>query len=189
MTDRRAGASLPQSQKNIECSYKFLEMFASNGKLHILYGMRGAFFERASNVLSSSNVLQPTKKTNSLNKMALPTFSAVQKVVFITVVLAIIFAPCESESQKLCGSKLTDALKLVCRNKYNMVGKKSVTISDYYDDDAYNFDSFDTMPFLNKLYAGVISPNVRRIRQGIVNECCKKPCSLTELSAYCYTGN
>lgn len=59
------------------------------------------------------------------SQMALPTFSAVQKVVFITVVLALIFAPCESESQKLCGSKLTDALKLVCRNKYNMVGKKS----------------------------------------------------------------
>lgn len=41
-------------------------------------------------------------------------------------------------------------------------------------------------PFMKKLAAAALSPtSFRRIRRGIHDECCRKSCTMNELTSYC----
>ncbi|XP_045479306.1 insulin-like [Harmonia axyridis] len=92
------------------------------------------------------------------------------------------------ENRGLCGSRLVDTLAIVCNYHYNSpVNKKSVKwnleeASDYSDD--YNTNAL-TAPGYHWLDNDLNLFIPVRHQRGIVEECCKKPCSLSELKSYC----
>ncbi|KAJ3657681.1 hypothetical protein Zmor_009468 [Zophobas morio] len=90
-----------------------------------------------------------------------------------------------------CGSKLASALALVCNGKYNSPSKKSFDDLLAYDEYNEFFPSetdedtqFD-FPFLQKGAANSLLPMRFRKSKGIVDECCRKPCTLKHLELYC----
>lgn len=71
-------------------------------------------------------------------------------------------------------------------------------IDEYaYNDQSAPYDElalqYQALPFLAKLApATAHRPRVRRdwtTRRGVYDECCKKPCSITELRSYCKRKN
>ncbi|RZC41225.1 LIRP [Asbolus verrucosus] len=90
-----------------------------------------------------------------------------------------------------CGPKLTETLALVCQGKYNSPSKKSITDLMAYNEYDELFpsesdeDSQLDFPFLQKETANSFLPIRLRRKVGIVDECCKKPCSIRHLSLYC----
>ncbi|KAL5288932.1 ins.2 family protein [Megaselia abdita] len=94
---------------------------------------------------------------------------------------------------RLCGESLTKTLTKLCVNGFYSNVKKSVP--ETYDDDLAvenNFEdeggllpfypNFDDKIFTNK---GSLLSKYRRRRNGIVNECCRKQCSINTLLSYC----
>uniref|UniRef100_T1GAC2 Insulin-like domain-containing protein n=1 Tax=Megaselia scalaris TaxID=36166 RepID=T1GAC2_MEGSC len=101
----------------------------------------------------------------------------------------------EGGKVRLCGRLLTSTLQNLCVNGlYTNLKKKSVPETTYDDDVSVdgNFDSegdmapfypsFDDKIFMNK---GSMLSKWRRRRNGIVNECCHKQCSINTLLTYC----
>ncbi|KAK2717734.1 insulin-like [Artemia franciscana] len=76
--------------------------------------------------------------------------------------------PMEKRSKPLCGRYLVDALKMICKGSYAGPGKRSVYSTDSEE------PSFDNT-FLST-----------RVRRGVVDDCCKRYCTYSELSSYCY---
>jgi insulin len=89
-----------------------------------------------------------------------------------------------------CGSKLSEALYMVCKGSYNSPTKKSMNDLFAYEYDYFPSESDEDnqldFPFLERDTANSFLPiRSRRRRAGIVNECCRNPCTLQHLSLYC----
>ncbi|XP_018572613.1 LIRP-like [Anoplophora glabripennis] len=88
---------------------------------------------------------------------------------------------------RYCGSHLTNTLSMVCRGRYPSYDKKSYgdgfSYNEYEGDYNDISDNDVDFPFLSKEYSRFFVP--QKIRRGIVDECCHKPCSINELRNYC----
>ncbi|XP_067613080.1 probable insulin-like peptide 5 [Eurosta solidaginis] len=89
--------------------------------------------------------------------------------------------------QPVCGPALDMMLDSICENGFNMKFKKSIE----WHDNTENADKlpfqFGSFPFLAKIHGGQIDTlaKTRRRREGVYDECCRKPCTYNELLSYC----
>ncbi|TRZ00967.1 hypothetical protein DNTS_021543 [Danionella cerebrum] len=78
-------------------------------------------------------------------------------------------------SQHLCGSNLVDALYLVCGSRGFFFSNRSrrdlETLLDLAD-----YDVVESEPLKEK---------VMKMKRGIVEQCCHKPCTIFHLEDYC----
>ncbi|XP_012287301.1 LIRP [Orussus abietinus] len=114
---------------------------------------------------------------------------------------------------KYCGRHLSTALQLVCKGNYNSMFKKSIresgtetdTEAAEYEDDVGPNEVEPAEPFLSRTVAlamamAMASPRAggrgrwlgdrdrdrfRRAARGVHDECCLKPCSISQLASYC----
>ncbi|XP_044255143.1 LIRP-like [Tribolium madens] len=95
-----------------------------------------------------------------------------------------------------CGTKLAETLAMLCKGNYyspnpNPTKKSTNDIFAYNEYDEYFPNESDDenqidFPFLQKESVNSFLPiRFRRTRVGIVDECCRKPCTLKHLSLYC----
>ncbi|XP_044748903.1 insulin-like isoform X1 [Coccinella septempunctata] len=113
----------------------------------------------------------------------------------VTVVVCAIFAsrsscsPYKHENRGLCGTRLVETMAMVCNYHYNApMNKKSVNwnledASDYTDDYSQNSLNGGVYRWFDNIDANSFIPI--RHQRGIVEECCKKPCSISVLRSYC----
>uniref|UniRef100_A0A646QDY2 Bombyxin C-1 n=1 Tax=Hemiscolopendra marginata TaxID=943146 RepID=A0A646QDY2_9MYRI len=86
-----------------------------------------------------------------------------------------------SGNRRYCGSRLSDALEAVCKGEYQKpTNLKRMSIGRYLglrrnSDSDWSFSSPD--------FSDTIFTN-RQLR-GVVDECCKNPCSYRQLTSYC----
>ncbi|KAF4522091.1 hypothetical protein B566_EDAN004076 [Ephemera danica] len=92
------------------------------------------------------------------------------------------------QAAQYCGRKLSDALHLVCRGRYNVpLYKKSAPDTPYWlvppsplEEEPIKF------PFRPRSLAAAFMPGaLRRRTRGAYDECCVKGCSLKEMLNYC----
>ncbi|XP_059620044.1 LIRP-like isoform X2 [Phlebotomus argentipes] len=98
----------------------------------------------------------------------------------------------ERTRRKLCGKMLSTTLATVCQNEYNTMQKKSFDDDDYaFADQPQSIDDLPlkvpNFPLLSRMMSNSMRPGqFRRFRrQGIIDECCRKSCSMSELRGYC----
>ncbi|XP_068918212.1 LIRP-like [Tenebrio molitor] len=118
------------------------------------------------------------------------------RVTFVFFLLNIIYVWCTphmasfmNKREVFCGPKLSDALALVCRGNYNPPSKKSMNdllTYNTYDElfPSENDDDLD-FPFIQKEAANSFLPMRFARSRGVVDECCKKPCTYRHLTLYC----
>ncbi|KAJ8948990.1 hypothetical protein NQ318_023014 [Aromia moschata] len=111
------------------------------------------------------------------------------RTIFILMVLNIAYI-CGSpylnvmraKRSRVCGSELRKMLHLVCRGNYASPQKKSY---DYdYDSEYRSRKPERDYPFVPKEWATSFIPQRLR-RDGVVNECCYKSCSIEEMQTFC----
>ncbi|XP_060859204.1 LOW QUALITY PROTEIN: bombyxin E-1-like [Metopolophium dirhodum] len=88
-----------------------------------------------------------------------------------------------------CGSKLADIMKALCKSNYNgpNLQKRSQVDSDVWDyKDLEDYNAID-YPYLPKKEAISFMPSrlLRSFKRSIIDECCDRPCYLSELKTYC----
>ncbi|XP_012159441.1 LIRP [Ceratitis capitata] len=113
-----------------------------------------------------------------------------------TLLVCVQRSACE---QSVCGPALDSVLSTICENGFNTKFKKSLEWDDlgkndldknYLDtkdlDDEMIFP-YAAFPFLAKIHGGQVDTvaKSRRRREGVYDECCRKPCKMSELRAYC----
>ncbi|XP_055915202.1 probable insulin-like peptide 3 [Eupeodes corollae] len=92
--------------------------------------------------------------------------------------------------QKLCGKKLNYTLALICRFGYGAKLRRSieplenVDKTNEDDDSPQSDDAIAELPFFKKFQMSALA-KIRRKRNGIADECCLKPCTISELRLYC----
>ncbi|XP_060660606.1 probable insulin-like peptide 5 [Drosophila nasuta] len=90
---------------------------------------------------------------------------------------------------QVCGSALSDTLFLYCRGQFSglPVHKRgSLDLFDYVEQQPGNeLDLDDTMTHLSHGPAASSVLATRRLHRGVVDECCRKPCTYAEMSNYC----
>lgn len=127
--------------------------------------------------------------------------SAVKSILLRTVIFLqiLLIVTAHTGERRICGQQLTEALQYACRHRYaspTMNEKRSDTDYAYLSDeplaDSSPF-SYQSMPFLanfGSAAAALRAPRVRRdywyLQRGVVDECCRKPCSAHQLKSYCY---
>nr|QHB80549.1 insulin like peptide [Carabus violaceus] len=95
-----------------------------------------------------------------------------------------------------CGSTLSDMLSMVCQGRYNTkFHKKSSYAIESDSDEDYGYvqqqqpyleDTMLQFPYRTRANAAsLISGTFRRYTRGIIDECCRKPCSIKEMRSYC----
>ncbi|XP_055689823.1 LIRP-like isoform X2 [Lutzomyia longipalpis] len=93
--------------------------------------------------------------------------------------------------RRLCGTKLSQTLALVCENEYNTMQKKSFDDDYAFADQPQTIDDLPmkvpNLPLISRLMGNSMRPAMfRRFRrQGIIDECCRKSCTYSELKGYC----
>ncbi|KAJ8948989.1 hypothetical protein NQ318_023013 [Aromia moschata] len=116
------------------------------------------------------------------------------RTIFIIMILNVTYICCSpylnhvwTKRSRLCGPRLTEALRMVCRGEYASRDKKSFAdILEYHDYDTehpFHYVERD-YPFVPKEWATSVIPQRLR-RNGVVDECCYKSCSIKELQSYC----
>ncbi|XP_065159272.1 LIRP [Atheta coriaria] len=97
------------------------------------------------------------------------------KILLALLCLGLVFAFPHDTQQKLdeaekriqyCGTKLSTTISIVCHGYYN----------------SYITDRPTAQPFINPREAKAM---LRRKRRGIINECCRNSCTITELKSFC----
>nr|P33719.1 RecName: Full=Bombyxin A-2 homolog; Contains: RecName: Full=Bombyxin A-2 homolog B chain; Contains: RecName: Full=Bombyxin A-2 homolog A chain; Flags: Precursor [Samia cynthia]BAA03021.1 Samia bombyxin homolog A-2 [Samia ricini] len=96
------------------------------------------------------------------------------QVLFLIVVLAVM-ASGDDTAHVYCGRRLATMLLYVCDNQYQV--KRPPYISS--ENEGYGWK------WLERQRARQLD-EARGKRQGIVEECCNKPCTENELLGYCY---
>ncbi|XP_003240930.1 bombyxin C-2-like [Acyrthosiphon pisum] len=91
--------------------------------------------------------------------------------------------------QQYCGSRLADIMKVICKSNYNgpNLRKRSQIDSDVWDyKDLEDYNAID-YPYLPKKEAMSFMPSrlLRSFKRSIIDECCNRPCYLSELKTYC----
>ncbi|XP_012159442.1 LIRP-like [Ceratitis capitata] len=109
----------------------------------------------------------------------------------ISALLLILLATLEQSSsdQTLCGPTIDMVLSTVCENGFNTRFKKSMEWRAQENSaagDELPF-AYESTPFLAKIHGGQVDTvaKSRRRRQGVYDECCRKPCRMSELISYC----
>lgn len=98
--------------------------------------------------------------------------------------------PRDLSLETYCGNTLSSKLSLVCQGRYNtlqklppVVYRKRDTISKPYYKNADPAPS--ELPIISREEANMFLRERRRVRRGITDECCKKPCTLDEIKSFC----
>ncbi|CAD7003686.1 unnamed protein product [Ceratitis capitata] len=108
---------------------------------------------------------------------------------FAVILLSLATLRSSFGDQTLCGPTIDMVLSTVCENGFNTRFKKSL---EWRDQD--NTSMVDELPLANgnlalfaKIHAGQVDTvaKSRRRRQGVYDECCRKPCRMSELTSYC----
>ncbi|XP_027838558.1 LIRP [Aphis gossypii] len=113
-------------------------------------------------------------------------------ILLLTLVIKIVIANANLQlpSRQYCGSSLANIMQIVCKNKYNgpSHGKKRNEIDsdvlDYKDLEDYNAIDY---PYQSRQEAMLFMPTriVRSSKRTIIDECCRRPCLISELKSYC----
>ncbi|XP_013117616.1 probable insulin-like peptide 3 [Stomoxys calcitrans] len=120
------------------------------------------------------------------------------KLLSILVIFAVLYES-HGEGSRFCGPNLAQILEMVCYNGYNgmIMNKKSGNKVVHHDMDILNkFNEInDESPFnsdslLNDLlYGNHVQALAKTRRQrhltGVYDECCRKSCTMEELTGYC----
>ncbi|XP_055921756.1 bombyxin A-3 homolog [Eupeodes corollae] len=105
----------------------------------------------------------------------------------LVIIICITTKPSQGD-QTFCGRNLSDTLDLLCINGFGTKKtKKSIDPMVYSPEGSEVYETtfeFDEFPFLTMFQANSLA-KIRRTREGIANECCKKPCSVEKLKLYC----
>ncbi|XP_046666831.1 bombyxin A-2 homolog [Homalodisca vitripennis] len=121
----------------------------------------------------------PDVVDNSIDKCTASRHGCLLDMWRTAVVVCLLLAVCVEGAQnwlqkrsrlQVCGEQLTQSLMVICDNKYN---KRNQLTSDLYP---------ESSPWWSRSRAVSL---MTRVRRGVVDECCDKPCSLRELSSYC----
>ncbi|XP_012265008.1 LIRP [Athalia rosae] len=93
----------------------------------------------------------------------------------------------QNTQNKYCGKNLSNALQLLCNGVYAQMFKKGGQEMEM-DDYPYGYD--DSYPFRTRASANAMmgrfgGGRFRRQSRGVHDECCVKPCSVSELTSYC----
>ncbi|CAG9856896.1 unnamed protein product [Phyllotreta striolata] len=95
---------------------------------------------------------------------------------------------------KYCGKNIIRAITLECQNRAHLLHRETRTFPktnifnydlDYMNGVSDSFDDDSSYPFIGKSYGLSLLPNKERRRAGIVEECCEKGCTRSELGQYC----
>ncbi|XP_050536529.1 insulin-like [Daktulosphaira vitifoliae] len=91
--------------------------------------------------------------------------------------------------QQYCGSQLADIMKVVCRGIYNEKRNQMENDAEFWDyKELEDYNAID-YPFRSKREAMSFMPLSRSLRAAkkskIIEECCYKPCWISELKGYC----
>ncbi|CAI6355469.1 unnamed protein product [Macrosiphum euphorbiae] len=111
-------------------------------------------------------------------------------VLLLALVIKIVTANVrlQRSPQHYCGSKLADIMKALCNTKYNVPKgqKRSETDFDLWDyKDLEDYNAID-LPYLKKEEMSFMPSRFRRsVKRSIIDECCRRPCYLSELKSYC----
>ncbi|XP_018789560.1 PREDICTED: LIRP-like [Bactrocera latifrons] len=94
-----------------------------------------------------------------------------------------------SAQQAVCGPAIDAALSIMCENGFNTKFKKSLEWDGLANAEPEELSPFGMMnfPFLGRNHGGHVDTvaKTRRRREGVYDECCRKPCSYSELLSYC----
>ncbi|KAE9526818.1 hypothetical protein AGLY_013466 [Aphis glycines] len=109
-------------------------------------------------------------------------------ILLLTLIIKIVIANANLQlpSRQYCGSSLANIMQIVCKNKYNgpSHGKKRNEIDsdvlDYKDLEDYNAIDY---PYQPRQEAMLFMPTriVRSSKRTIIDECCRRPCLISEL--------
>ena len=107
-----------------------------------------------------------------------------------------------SNAGTYCGSRLSEALKLMCNGHYNSyfkvkkqpgtfedrnsyrVGRVKQLVEQYWSPPA-QMAPLAPLPFRERLRAAALLEGRPRFRRGVFDECCSKSCTMDELMSYC----
>ncbi|XP_050435788.1 LIRP-like [Adelges cooleyi] len=112
---------------------------------------------------------------------------------YLSLLSVVLIFKIVSANQRLqyCGSRLADVLSTLCHGQYNEKSKRNQLDSDMWDykeledynEIYYPFRSKrDAMSFIT--YKQPTSKNNK-----IIEECCIKPCDMSEIKSYCQNSN
>ncbi|XP_017491456.1 PREDICTED: probable insulin-like peptide 1 [Rhagoletis zephyria] len=89
----------------------------------------------------------------------------------------------------VCGPAIDAVLDTICENGFNTKFKRSMGWNDFGDNDVEDGlpSHYASSPFLAKIHGGQVDTlaKTRRRREGVYDECCRKPCTYNELYSYC----
>ncbi|XP_017956336.1 probable insulin-like peptide 2 [Drosophila navojoa] len=121
----------------------------------------------------------------------------------LCVLCTLAVVSCDHE-MRLCSVRLNDMLSRMCTRGFNrIIQKRSMPFMDLDPLDPIQFteekelpsNSAELLPYpmTNGRLRNIYQDNVlnsltstrRRTREGIVDECCRRSCKLSELNAYC----
>ncbi|XP_064540094.1 probable insulin-like peptide 5 [Drosophila montana] len=122
--------------------------------------------------------------------MAKTKQTQLQPMFLLPLLLLLLMGFCSANSipsYQVCGSKLTDALYMVCKGNFGSFQhhkRGSLDLFDYVEqqyetNDVEDRDTLWGLPPRNSLTA------TRRLMRGVVDECCRKPCTRQEMLQYC----
>ncbi|XP_025196181.1 LIRP-like [Melanaphis sacchari] len=113
-------------------------------------------------------------------------------LLLLTLVIKIVItnANLQLPPQQYCGSSLANIMQIVCKNKYNgpSHGRKRNEIdSDVWDSKALEDYNDIDYPYQTSQEGMLFMPTrmVRSTKRTIIDECCRRPCLLSELKGYC----
>ncbi|XP_017461074.1 PREDICTED: LIRP-like [Rhagoletis zephyria] len=86
---------------------------------------------------------------------------------------------------RVCGPAIDAVLDTICENGFNTKFKKSMEWKDL--DNNYPPTRYASFPLLAGIHGGQVDTlaKTRRRREGVFDECCRKPCTYNELYSYC----
>ncbi|XP_074100144.1 insulin-like peptide 2 isoform X1 [Cotesia typhae] len=91
----------------------------------------------------------------------------------------------EGPATHYCGKRLSNALQIFCNGVYNSMFKKSGFEMEM-DDYPYAYDyPLRSRASANAMMGRFGGARFRRQSRGVHDECCVKPCSISELMSYC----
>ncbi|XP_022239005.1 insulin-like [Limulus polyphemus] len=93
----------------------------------------------------------------------------------------------QKRSQKICGTQLAEALAIVCHSFYYSPFKRVETELPTNDDESDDNLTFEGGLLHSRSALSLFGKRdmlFRKVR-GVTDECCRKGCTITELTSYC----
>nr|QFO38038.1 insulin-like peptide 1 [Acyrthosiphon pisum] len=110
----------------------------------------------------------------------------------LTLVIKFVTSDLKLPPQQYCGSRLADIMQVACKNRYNTppppIGQKrnkmDSEVWDYKDLEDYNAIDYPYQPRQDSM-SFMPTRILRSSKRTIIDECCRRPCLISELKSYC----